>query len=169
LSNNPEKSLDEIIEQREAREAIVSTEEALEVQLQEAIWADESKEETHIFEEVKDVSPEQQIFEELPADHVYTKYEDIDKDQLQRDLEEIKENLGPVGQEDFQHLLKLERWSNAAKYGGFFMMYVVVALEVSIGLSSFGFWTLGIIAAVLIGVGNVTRWADITHPILHGA
>ena len=169
MSNNPEKSLDEIIEQREAREAIVSAEEALEIRLQEAIWADEAKAETHIFEEVQDVSPEQHIFEDLPSDHVYTKYEDIDKDQLQHDIEEIKEKIGPVSQDDFQHLLKLERWSRAATYGGFFMIYVVVALEVSIGLSSFGFWTLGILAAILVGVGNVTRWADITHPILHGA
>ena len=169
MSNNPEKSLDEIIEEREAREAIISAEEALEIQLQEAIWANEAKEETHIFEEVEDVSPEQQIFEELPADHVYTKYEDIDIDQLQRDIEEIKEKIGPVSQEDFQHLLKLERWSRGATYLGFFMIYVVTALQVSVGLGSLGFWTLGIIAAILIGVGNVTRWADITHPILHGA
>ena len=169
MSNNPEKSLDEIIKQRESREAIVSAEEALEIKLQEAIWADEAKEETHIFEEVQDVSPQQQIFEALPADHVYTAYEDVDKNQLQKDIEEIKEKIGPVSQEDFQHLLKLERWSRAATFGGFFMIYIITALEVSVGLGSFGFWTLGIIAAILIGVGNVTRWADITHPILHGA
>ena len=169
MSTNPEKSLDEIIEQREAREAIVSAEEALEIKLQEEIWADEKEHETHIFEEVADVSPEQQIFEALPDDHIYTKYEDVDKDLLQKDIEDIKEKIGPVSQEDFQHLLKLERWSRAATYGGFFMIYVVAALEVSIGLGSFGFWTLGIIAAVLVGVGNVTRWSDITHPILHGA
>ncbi len=162
------KSLDDIIAQREAREAIVSTEEALEIELQEAIWADEEKEETHLFNDVESVSKKQTI-EELPADHVYTKYEDIDKDLLQKDIEDIKEKLGPVGQADFDHLLKLERWSRGATFAGFFMIYVVTALEVSIGLSSFGFWTLGILAAILIGVGNVTRWADITHPVLHGA
>jgi len=169
LSNNPNKSLDDIIEQREAREAIVSDEEALEIRLQEEIWAEEEEHETHIFEDVKDVSPSEQTFEVLSADHVFTKYEDVDKDLFQKDIEAIKEKIGPVSQDDFQHLLKLERWSRAATYGGFFMIYVVAALEVSIGLSSFGFWTLGIIAAILVGVGNVTRWADITHPILHGA
>jgi fatty acid desaturase len=93
----------------------------------------------------------------------------VDKDALQRDLEKIKKNLGPVGEKDFQHLLKLERWGRAFTLSGFFMIYVVTALEVSVGLGAFGFWTLGIIAAILIGVGNVTRWADVTHPILHGA
>ena len=168
MSTNPEKSLDDIIQQREDREAIVSAEEALEIQLQEEIWEHEDKEETHLFEDAKDASPTQ-TFEALPADHVYTNYEDVDKDLLQKDIEEIKEKLGPVGEEDFQHLLKLERWSRGATYAGFFMIYLVTALEISVGLGSFGFWTLGIIAAVLIGVGNVTRWADITHPILHGA
>ncbi len=33
--------------------------------------------------------------------HEYARYEDIDKEQLQIDIEEIKKNLGPVGQEDF--------------------------------------------------------------------
>jgi fatty acid desaturase len=169
LSANPEKSLDDIIKQREAREAIISTEEALEIRLQEEIWEQEAKEETHLFEEIKDVSPEQQTFERLPDNHVYTAYEDVDKDQLQRDIEEIKEKLGPVSNDDFQHLLKLERWSRGATYIGFFMIYLIAALEVSIGLGSFGFWTLGIISAVLIGVGNVSRWSDVTHPILHGA
>lgn len=168
MSNNPEKSLDDIIAQREAREAIISTEEAQEIAKQEEIWAQEAKEETHIFEDIKDVSPTK-TFEALPANHIYTKYEDVDKEQLQKDIEDIKEKLGPVSNEDFQHLLKLERWSRGATFAGFFMIYLTTALEVSVGLGSFGFWILGIIAAILIGVGNVTRWADITHPILHGA
>jgi len=101
--------------------------------------------------------------------HEYAKYEDIDKDQLQADLEEIKKNLGPVGQEDFEHLLKLERWQKTLTYGGFFLIYIISALELSYGLSGFFFWFLAVISAVMIGVGNVARWADVTHPILHGA
>jgi len=163
------KSLDEILEQREAREAIVSTEEAEEIAAQEEIWAEQARIEAGEQETPVQQNSANQTFEELPSNHVYTKYEDVDKDQLQRDIEEIKEKLGPVGQADFDHLLKLERWSRGATFAGFFLIYVVTALEVSIGLSTFGFWTLGIIAAVLVGVGNVTRWADITHPILHGA
>jgi len=163
------KSLDEILEQREAREAIISTEEAEEIAAQEEIWAEQAKLEADEKEIEIEQNSTNQNFEELPSDHVYSKYEDIDKDQLQRDIEEIKEKLGPVGQSDFDHLLKLERWSRGATFAGFFLIYVITALEVSVGLNTFVFWALGIVAAVLIGVGNVTRWADITHPILHGA
>ena len=70
MSQNPNKSLDDILKLREERESIVSTEEALEIQKQEAIWKDEAKEETHIFNEIEDESPTK-IFKALPADHVY--------------------------------------------------------------------------------------------------
>lgn len=99
----------------------------------------------------------------------YARYEDVDKEQLQIDLEEIKKNLGPVGQEDFDHLLKLERWQRTLSFGGFFLVFIITALEYFYDLSGFGFWFLAIISAVMIGVGNVARWADVTHPILHGA
>ena len=46
----------------------------------------------------------------------YAKYEDIDKEQLQKDIEEIKETLGAANEEDFQHLLKLERWGRGRKF-----------------------------------------------------
>ena len=74
-----------------------------------------------------------------------------------------------MGEEDYQHLLKLERWGRGATLSGFFLIYMATALEISIGLSTFGFWTLGILAAILIGVGNVSRWANVAHPVLHGA
>jgi len=154
----------------DAREAITSAEEAEELSKIEAIYEEEhstenEKQSSSSKEEVKKFVKE----EKISSEHVYAKYEDIDKDQLQKDLEAIKADLGPVGQEDFQHLLKLERWGRAFTISGFFMIYVVTALEVSIGLSTFGFWTLGLIAAILIGIGNTTRWADVAHPILHGA
>ncbi len=155
-----------------AREAIVSTEEAEELAKIEQIYEEEhgldKEAETEPKEKVQSSkgSRKKEKKQEAPT---YTRYEDVDKEQLQKDLEEIKANLGPVGQEDLDHLLKLEKWGRAATLSGFFMIYVVTSLEVSIDLSTFGFWTLGIIAAVLIGVGNVARWADVTHPILHGA
>ncbi|MEA2091017.1 MAG: fatty acid desaturase, partial [Campylobacterota bacterium] len=163
------KSLEDILAQREARESIISTEEAQEIAAQEKIWADEAKAASEEAKKEQHSSSSYTANEKLPPGHVYAKYEDIDQEQLQIDIEEIKNSLGPVGQEDFQHLLKLERWSKAATFAGFFMIFVVTSLEISIGLGSFGFWILGIIAAVLIGIGNVTRWADITHPVLHGA
>ncbi|MEA3374337.1 MAG: fatty acid desaturase [Campylobacterota bacterium] len=99
----------------------------------------------------------------------YTRYEDVDKDQLQKDLDEIKETLGEVNQEDFEHLLKLERWSRASTFWGYAIIFLVSLLEITSGISSLLFWSMAVVAAVLIGVGNVTRWADVTHPILHGA
>ena len=172
MSNNPEKSLDEIIEQREAREEIISTEEALEISKQEKIWADEAaalKE-----KELNNVAGKTAFTldyraDKIADDHVYAKYEDIDQELLQKDIEDIKENLGPVSEEDFQHLLKLERWSKSANYAGAFGLFATVALEATSGLAGFSFWFLAILSAILIGVGNVTRWADITHPVLHGA
>ena len=99
----------------------------------------------------------------------YARYEDIDKEQLQKDIEAIKETIGTPTQEDFQHLLKLERWGRASTLLGYFLMFAVSGLELSIGLGGVLFWLLAIVSALLIGVGNVSRWANVTHPILHGA
>ena len=166
MSDKKNKSNDDLLS---ARESIVSTEEAEELAAQEKIL----KHEAEMAIQESSTSAEQiikpTIEEEKDPTHEYAKYEDVDKDQLQRDLEEIKANLGPVGQEDYRHLLKLERWGRGATLAGFFLIYLVTALELSIDLSSFGFWTIAIAAAILIGVGNVARWANVTHPILHGA
>ena len=162
------KTLEEINKMREEREAIVSTEEAFEIAAQEKIWADEAKAENTTpasnFQNYSDYRADK-----LPEDHIYAKYEEIDQEQLQKDIEEIKNNLGPVGEEDLQHLMKLERWSKAANYSGFFLTFVTTALEATQGLNGIGFWILAILSGVLLGIGNVTRWADLTHPILHGA
>ncbi len=151
-----------------AREAIVSTEEAEEIAAQEKIWAHEAEMETQHNAGDSEAIPTPKV-KRISKDHVYAKYEDIDKEQLQKDLEEIKANLGPVGEEDYQHLLKLERWSKAASHSGFFLLYIIAALELTLGLSGIIFWILAVVSAILIGVGNTTRWADVTHPILHGA
>ena len=74
------KSLDEILEQREAREAIVSTEEAEEIAAQEEIWAEQARIEAGEQETVTEQTTTNQTFEKLPSDHVYTKYEDVDKE-----------------------------------------------------------------------------------------
>ena len=101
--------------------------------------------------------------------HIYADYKDIDQDQLQKDIDEIKESIGDPTQEDFDHLLKLERWGRIATFSGFFLIFVIAGFEASAGFSGFWFWILSIIAAISIGIGNVARWADVTHPILHGA
>ena len=39
----------------------------------------------------------------------------------------------------------------------------------SLGISHLAFWLVGLSGVVLMGIGNVSRWANVTHPILHGA
>jgi len=100
----------------------------------------------------------------------YAKYEDIDKEQLQKDIENIKETIGMPSEEDFKHLLKLERWGRGSTITGFLLIFTLGFLEMThFGLSSLSFWSIAVVAAVLIGVGNVSRWANTSHPILHGA
>jgi len=99
----------------------------------------------------------------------YTPYDQIDKEQLKRDIEEAKEKIGNPSQEDFEHLLKMERWGRMFTFSGYFMIAVISLIELNSGLSSFAFWSLAIVAALMISTGNVARWANVTHPILHGA
>ena len=99
----------------------------------------------------------------------YTPYEEVDKEQLEKDIDAIKETI-TVGEADFQHLLKLERWGRFSTISGFLLIaYVAIANANNPEFSSFIFYTLGILGAFLIGVGNVARWSNVTHPILHGA
>ena len=99
----------------------------------------------------------------------YTDYKDIDQEALQKDIDEIKETIGDPTQEDFEHLLKLERWGRSFTFSGFFLIFVIAGFETSAGFSGLWFWVLSIFAAILIGIGNAGRWANVTHPILHGA
>jgi len=78
--------------------------------------------------------------------------------------------MDPVGEEDFQHLLKLERWGRMFTFSGYGLIAVLSLIELLAGgLSGLFFWPVAIVAALLISTGNVARWADVTHPILHGA
>jgi len=100
----------------------------------------------------------------------YARYEDIDQEELQRDIEDVKTQIGAPTKEDFHHLLKLERWGRMATVSGYLLILILSLLELTeLALGSFGFWTVAVISAVLIGVGNVSRWSNVAHPILHGA
>jgi len=99
----------------------------------------------------------------------YTKYEDIDKDQLEKDINDIKKEMGPVGEEDFQHLLKLERWGRMFTFSGYGIILILSMAGLFVELSSFVFWLLALVAAICISTGNIARWANVAHPILHGA
>ncbi|NOR54990.1 MAG: fatty acid desaturase [Sulfurovum sp.] len=74
-----------------------------------------------------------------------------------------------VGEGDFQHLLKMERWGRIATFSGYGLIAVLSALTLATELSTFMTILLVISAAALISTGNVSRWANVTHPILHGA
>ena len=95
----------------------------------------------------------------------YASYKDVDKEQLQIDIDTIKDTIGDATQEDFKHLLKLKRWGKGSTLFGFFLIILISIFEPNV----FVFWSLAVISAVLIGVGNVGRWANVAHPILHGA
>ena len=101
--------------------------------------------------------------------HQYARYEDIDKEQLERDINAIKETMPPVGEEDFQHLLKLERWGRMFTFGGYGIILLLSIMGLFMPVTGWVFWPLALIAALAISTGNVARWADVVHPILHGA
>ena len=99
--------------------------------------------------------------------HKYANYQDVDKEMLERDIDEIKETLGVVGQKDYEHLLKLQKWGRMSTFSGFFLILIISYFFND--LSIFIILLISIVAAVLIGTGNVARWANVAHPILHGA
>ncbi len=99
----------------------------------------------------------------------YARYEDIDQNQLQIDIEQIKSEIGAPCQEDFEHLLKLERWGRALTFGGFYLMFVISALELTGHMTTLLFWVMATISAILMGIGNMSRWMNVAHPVLHGA
>ena len=99
----------------------------------------------------------------------YAKYEDVDQEQLRKDIEAIKETIEWRTQEDFEHLLELERWGRMFSIGGFLLMAIVTIIDSTSGMSSLLFWLLGVAGAISMGIGNVARWANVTHPVLHGA
>ena len=99
----------------------------------------------------------------------YTPYNQVDKKQLEKDIDAIKEGMEAVGEADFQHLLKMERWGRMATFTGYGLILIMSVLSLFIELSTIGYVLLFITSAVLISTGNVSRWANVTHPILHGA
>ena len=56
----------------------------------------------------------------------FARYEDIDKEQLQEDIDSVKETIGTPTWDDFQHLLKLEKWGRALTYTGYLIMFMII-------------------------------------------
>ncbi len=106
---------------------------------------------------------------EVTKSITYARYEDIDKEELERDIDAIKETMHPVNEDDFQHLLKLEHWGKMFSYSGIALILILSITEFILGaFSAFVFWPIALVASILISTGNVSRWANTAHPILHG-
>jgi len=99
----------------------------------------------------------------------YTSYDKVDKEALEKDIDEIKDNMDAVCEADFQHLLKMERWGRIATFLGYGLILLMSVLSLFVELSTLVYVLLFITSAVLISTGNVSRWANVTHPVLHGA
>lgn len=81
-------------------------------------------------------------------------YAAIDKQQLAKDIDEIKAAIGNPTAEDFRHLKKMELWGRLCALFGYATAWLIPFNPLS---------------ALLISTANVGRWANVTHPILHGA
>ena len=99
----------------------------------------------------------------------YTPYDKVNQEELEKDIDAIKENMEAVGEVDFHHLLKMERWGRMATFIGYGIILLLAVLALFVEVSTFVYVTLFIVSATLISTGNVSRWANVTHPILHGA
>jgi len=81
-------------------------------------------------------------------------YEQVDQQQLAKDIKAIKENIGQPSAEDFKHLKKVERWGRCIAVFGYLTAWI---------------FPFNILSALFISLGNVCRWANVAHPVLHGA
>jgi len=81
-------------------------------------------------------------------------YAAVDKKQLAEDINEVRANIGPPTVADFQHLKKMEMWGR---------------LCALLGYATAWLFPFNPVSALLISTANVGRWANVTHPILHGA
>ena len=60
---------------------------------------------------------------------------------MEKDIDAIKETMPEVNEEDFQHLLKLERWGKRFTYSGLALILILSVIELVLGgLAAFIFW-----------------------------
>ncbi len=81
-------------------------------------------------------------------------YTQVDQKQLAIDIDNIKKTIGKPTIEDFRHLKKVELWGRISALIGYAMAWI---------------FPFNPLAALLISTGNVNRWANVAHPVLHGA
>ena len=104
------------------------------------------------------------------ASNGYANYHDVNQDELKKDINNIKKSIGDTNWEDFEHLLKLKRWGKAFAIIGLVLIFSVVFINYSqLSIDLFTYFGVGIVGAFFLAIANVSRWANVTHPILHGA
>jgi len=81
-----------------------------------------------------------------------TPFEHVDADAFAAEVEALhatlKADLGPA---DYRHLLKMVWWSRLATLLGYSVAWIIP----------------NPVSALLIGLGNMGRWANVTHPVMH--
>jgi len=97
------------------------------------------------------------------------KYKSVNQNQLQIDIEEIRDIIGKPSQEDFSHLKKMQRWGKGLALMGYFLAGIVpfLILTYANGLEAYIYLSL-FVGAFFISFANFSRWANFAHPILHG-
>ncbi|TXL01922.1 fatty acid desaturase [Methylococcaceae bacterium HT1] len=79
-------------------------------------------------------------------------YQNVDREALAKDLDAIhKKTLSRIGEQDFKHLKKMERWGQMCSFLGYGTAWIFP----------------NPISALLISQGSFTRWTQMTHPIVH--
>ncbi len=79
-------------------------------------------------------------------------YQNVDREQLAKDLDEVHQDiLARIGEDDFKHLKKMERWGRACSFLGYGTGWIIP----------------NPLSALLISQGSFTRWTHLTHPIVH--
>jgi len=79
-------------------------------------------------------------------------YQTVDRQQLAKDLDAIHQDaLSRMGEADFCHLKKMERWGRICSCIGYATAWMIP----------------NPISALFISMGSFTRWTQMTHPIVH--
>lgn len=79
-------------------------------------------------------------------------YQTVDREQLAKDLDEIhRDILARMGEDDFKHLKKMERWGRVCSFLGYGTAWIFP----------------NPFSALLMSQGSFTRWTQMTHPIVH--
>ncbi|MCB0420186.1 MAG: fatty acid desaturase [Bdellovibrionales bacterium] len=79
-------------------------------------------------------------------------YRQVDRVQLARDMDEVRKRIGVPNQSDFLHLKKMQNWGRVFTLVGYGTAWI---------------FPFNPLSALCIGIGNFSRWANVTHPVLH--